>query len=102
MVLLLVANKIDLDARRTVHPDEAAAYARSVGITYMEVSAKTAENVERLFVEAARLVHGKMAAAAAAGVATGPRTDAVALGGAGGGGAGAGAGGGAKAGGSCC
>ena len=48
--LILVGNKLDLsDERREVQTEEAEALARSWGVPYVETSAKTKVNVERVF-----------------------------------------------------
>lgn len=105
MVLVLIGNKTDLVSSRTVHKDEADAYAASVGVTYFETSAKTAAGVERIFIEVAAQVHAKLASAAAAGMPTGPRTDTVSLqpgAAAGSSGAGSSSASGKQSGGGCC
>eukprot|EP00163_Fabomonas_tropica_P033403 TRINITY_DN875_c0_g1_i1.p1 TRINITY_DN875_c0_g1~~TRINITY_DN875_c0_g1_i1.p1 ORF type:complete len:214 (-),score=60.73 TRINITY_DN875_c0_g1_i1:416-1057(-) len=50
IVIALAGNKADLDAKRKVDADEATAYAEENGIFFMETSAKTATNVNELFV----------------------------------------------------
>eukprot|EP00163_Fabomonas_tropica_P033404 TRINITY_DN875_c0_g1_i2.p1 TRINITY_DN875_c0_g1~~TRINITY_DN875_c0_g1_i2.p1 ORF type:complete len:204 (-),score=67.08 TRINITY_DN875_c0_g1_i2:336-947(-) len=54
IVIALAGNKADLDAKRKVDADEATAYAEENGIFFMETSAKTATNVNELFVAIAR------------------------------------------------
>jgi GTPase SAR1 family protein len=46
---LLVGNKCDLKSRRTVDFQVAKDFADSLGIPYIETSAKDATNVERIF-----------------------------------------------------
>lgn len=48
--LILVGNKLDLaDERREVSWDEAEALARSWGVPYVETSAKTKVNVDKVY-----------------------------------------------------
>ena len=54
IVIALAGNKADLNTKRKVEPDEAEAYAAQNGIFFMETSAKTATNVNELFVEIER------------------------------------------------
>ncbi|CAG9324087.1 unnamed protein product [Blepharisma stoltei] len=49
MVILLVANKCDLDSERTVTKDEALEFAEANKLKYLETSAKTGLNVEEAF-----------------------------------------------------
>ncbi len=56
LVVALAGNKADLAGKRKVESEEAAEYAKSAGLFYMETSAKDATNVEKLFVECARRV----------------------------------------------
>lgn len=53
-VLILVGNKFDKQSEREVSKDEGAALARQLGCEFMETSAKTAQNVDRLFTRAVR------------------------------------------------
>eukprot|EP00696_Hemimastix_kukwesjijk_P010315 gnl/Hemi2/23002_TR7695_c0_g1_i1.p2 gnl/Hemi2/23002_TR7695_c0_g1~~gnl/Hemi2/23002_TR7695_c0_g1_i1.p2 ORF type:complete len:204 (+),score=50.17 gnl/Hemi2/23002_TR7695_c0_g1_i1:133-744(+) len=54
IVIALAGNKADLASKRKVEAEEASKYAESVGIMFMETSAKTAQSVQELFVEIAR------------------------------------------------
>ncbi|KAG8461289.1 hypothetical protein KFE25_010476 [Diacronema lutheri] len=54
IVIALAGNKADLASKRKVEPEEAEAYANESGIFFMETSAKSATNVNELFVEIAR------------------------------------------------
>ena len=54
IVIALAGNKADLTPKRKVEPDEAQSYADENGIFFMETSAKTAANVNELFVAIAR------------------------------------------------
>ena len=47
--MTLVGNKVDLIQHRQVSTNEAWEYANQMGIPYIETSAKTAENVEKVF-----------------------------------------------------
>eukprot|EP00977_Amphora_coffeiformis_P012986 scaffold3330_cov164-Amphora_coffeaeformis.AAC.18 len=49
VLLTIVGNKSDLSQDRTVLREDAEAYAESIGAVYMEVSAKTGENVAEVF-----------------------------------------------------
>merc|ERR1719484_375032 len=50
IVIALAGNKSDLNSKRKVEPEEAESYANDNGIFFMETSAKTAANVNELFV----------------------------------------------------
>merc|ERR1711907_611457 len=54
IVIALSGNKSDLNSKRKVEPEEAESYANDNGIFFMETSAKTATNVNELFVAIAR------------------------------------------------
>merc|ERR1712224_295806 len=54
IVIALAGNKSDLSTKRKVDPEEAEQYASDNGIFFMETSAKTAANVNELFVAIAR------------------------------------------------
>lgn len=45
----MVGNKSDLDAKRAVTKEEAEKLAKDNSINYLEISAKTGENVPQLF-----------------------------------------------------
>ena len=47
--MVLVGNKTDLNERRVVSTDEGKEFADKLGISFYETSAKTGENVEKVF-----------------------------------------------------
>ena len=51
---MLVGNKCDKTYEREVSKEEGAALARQFGCEFIETSAKTAQNVERLFMNLVR------------------------------------------------
>ena len=53
---MLVGNKCDKTYEREVSKDEGAALARQFGCEFIETSAKTAQNVERLFTNLVRML----------------------------------------------
>ncbi|XP_040579690.1 ras-related protein Rab-2 [Lepeophtheirus salmonis] len=53
MVIMLIGNKSDLEAKRDVKREEGEAFAREHGLIFMETSAKTAANVEEAFINTA-------------------------------------------------
>ncbi|XP_055727184.1 ras-related protein Ral-B-like isoform X1 [Salvelinus fontinalis] len=57
--LLVVGNKSDLEDRRQVSVDEARAKAEEWGVQYVETSAKTRANVDKVFFDLMREVRGK-------------------------------------------
>lgn len=57
--LLLVGNKSDLEERRQVSVDEARGKADEWGVQYVETSAKTRANVDKVFFDLMREVRGK-------------------------------------------
>ncbi len=48
IVIMLIGNKSDLENKRAVSKEEGEAFAKQHGITFLETSAKTAENVEQV------------------------------------------------------
>ncbi|KAK4787993.1 hypothetical protein SAY86_019312 [Trapa natans] len=54
MVKALAGNKVDLEDKRKVMAEDARAYAEENGLFFMETSAKTAVNVNKVFNEIAR------------------------------------------------
>ncbi|KAF7666310.1 hypothetical protein LDENG_00111930, partial [Lucifuga dentata] len=57
--LLLVGNKSDLEDRRQVSVDEARSKAEEWGVQYVDTSAKTRANVDKVFFDLMREVRGK-------------------------------------------
>ena len=60
MVIMLIGNKSDLEARREVKREEGEAFAREHGLVFMETSAKTAANVEEAFINTAKEIYDKI------------------------------------------
>jgi len=58
--LIFIGNKSDLEARRDVKREEGEAFAREHGLIFMETSAKTAANVEEAFINTAREIYDKI------------------------------------------
>jgi len=56
---LLIGNKADLKEKRVMSPTEGKEFADSLGITYLETSAKSNENVEQAFVTMSREIRKK-------------------------------------------
>jgi GTPase KRas protein len=54
--LILVGNKLDLQGRRQVRTQEAENFALGSGIAFVEVSAKSRPDAEKVFFEAARMI----------------------------------------------
>ena len=57
MVIMLIGNKADLDARRQVSTSDGQAFASKHGLIFLETSAKTAANVEQAFVKTAAKIY---------------------------------------------
>jgi GTPase KRas protein len=55
-VFMLVGNKCDKQYEREVSREEGAAMARNFGCRFFETSAKTAQNVEKLFTDLVRML----------------------------------------------
>ncbi|OMJ89225.1 hypothetical protein SteCoe_8611 [Stentor coeruleus] len=56
MVIVLVANKVDLDSQRVVSREEAEKFAKENKMSYIETSAKTAFNVNETFLRTGKEV----------------------------------------------
>ena len=58
---MLVGNKCDLTTKKVVNTDDAKAYAETVGIPFLETSAKDSTNVEQAFIMMAAEIKARMA-----------------------------------------
>ncbi|KAL7829173.1 hypothetical protein AOLI_G00300580 [Acnodon oligacanthus] len=61
IVVMLVGNKSDLAAQRTVPTEEAKSYAENKGLLFTETSALESTNVESAFLEVLTAIHKKVA-----------------------------------------
>mmetsp|Transcript_56330 Transcript_56330/g.159894 ORF Transcript_56330/g.159894 Transcript_56330/m.159894 type:complete len:216 (-) Transcript_56330:73-720(-) len=61
MVIILIGNKCDLE-RREVSFEEGSWFARQNGLFFLETSAKTGQNVEAAFLDAARQIYENLQA----------------------------------------
>eukprot|EP01122_Echinamoeba_exundans_P006395 TRINITY_DN1788_c1_g1_i1.p1 TRINITY_DN1788_c1_g1~~TRINITY_DN1788_c1_g1_i1.p1 ORF type:complete len:210 (-),score=60.08 TRINITY_DN1788_c1_g1_i1:126-755(-) len=59
IVIILVGNKIDLEANRQVTREEGETFAQKNGLYFIETSAKTAENVDEAFIKTAKEIYQK-------------------------------------------
>eukprot|EP01012_Entosiphon_sulcatum_P031167 TRINITY_DN3892_c0_g1_i1.p1 TRINITY_DN3892_c0_g1~~TRINITY_DN3892_c0_g1_i1.p1 ORF type:complete len:210 (+),score=43.92 TRINITY_DN3892_c0_g1_i1:71-700(+) len=59
-VMMLVGNKVDLEAQREVSFEEASRFAQENGLFFLETSAKTGKNVEAAFLETAKQIFEKV------------------------------------------
>jgi Ras-related protein Rab-1A len=57
---LLVGNKADLTTKKTVDFDTAKQFADSLGLTFLETSAKNAQNVEQAFLTMASQIQARV------------------------------------------
>lgn len=60
IVIALAGNKADLVNKRSVEYDEAQGYAHENGLLFMETSAKTAVNVNEIFLAIGQYLINKM------------------------------------------
>ncbi|XP_058747037.1 ras-related protein RABB1c-like [Vicia villosa] len=60
MIIMLIGNKSDLSKKRVVSTEEGEKFAKENGLIFMEVSAKSAENVEEAFIKTAGTIYRKM------------------------------------------
>lgn len=56
---LLIGNKSDLTEQRAVSESEGRALAASLGIPFLETSAKNSQNVEAMFISIAKFIYEK-------------------------------------------
>lgn len=56
---ILVGNKTDLELRREVSQEQALEQARQWGVSYVETSAKTRQNVDQVFIELMRMIRDR-------------------------------------------
>jgi Ras-related protein Rab-1A len=59
---MLVGNKADLVEKKVVSSEEAKEFADSIGITFLETSAKSAQNVEEAFLTMTKQIKDRVAA----------------------------------------
>jgi len=59
LIIALAGNKADLSEFRQVSTEEASAYASEQDLVFLETSAKTAQNVNEIFLALARLIPSK-------------------------------------------
>ena len=57
-LIMIVGNKSDLDSERAVENNLASSKISELGLTYMEVSAKTGQNIKEFFKEMACVIAG--------------------------------------------
>eukprot|EP01098_Paradermamoeba_levis_P011037 TRINITY_DN4683_c0_g1_i1.p1 TRINITY_DN4683_c0_g1~~TRINITY_DN4683_c0_g1_i1.p1 ORF type:complete len:235 (-),score=61.84 TRINITY_DN4683_c0_g1_i1:32-736(-) len=60
IVVVLIGNKYDLRAERTVEREEAEKFAKNLSLSYFETSALDATNIEEMFQATVRLVYEAM------------------------------------------
>ncbi|KAJ3440812.1 ras-related protein rab-2a [Anaeramoeba flamelloides] len=58
--IVLVGNKSDLSKRRAVNYEEGLNFAQEHGLTFLETSAKTGENVEQAFIQMTHRIYEKV------------------------------------------
>jgi len=73
---MLIGNKCDIaESARTVSTEEGQEFANKNGLTFLETSAKTAENVDRLFEESATIIYDLLESQAGNGIPQTMTTD---------------------------
>ena len=58
--IMLIGNKADLDSRRQVSMEEGERFARENGLIFLETSAKTAHNVEDVFLQTSTIIYNNI------------------------------------------
>lgn len=58
--IVLIGNKSDLETKREVERKEGKAFARAHGLVFMETSARTAANVDDVFIKMAKEIYAKV------------------------------------------
>eukprot|EP01116_Phalansterium_solitarium_P000722 TRINITY_DN10572_c0_g1_i1.p2 TRINITY_DN10572_c0_g1~~TRINITY_DN10572_c0_g1_i1.p2 ORF type:complete len:201 (+),score=11.06 TRINITY_DN10572_c0_g1_i1:124-726(+) len=59
ITIMLIGNKSDLEEKRVVSKEEGEAFAKANGLYFLEVSAKTAANVDEAFIATAKNIYEK-------------------------------------------
>eukprot|EP01116_Phalansterium_solitarium_P001480 TRINITY_DN1126_c0_g1_i1.p1 TRINITY_DN1126_c0_g1~~TRINITY_DN1126_c0_g1_i1.p1 ORF type:complete len:200 (-),score=0.97 TRINITY_DN1126_c0_g1_i1:121-720(-) len=59
ITIMLIGNKSDLEEKRAVSKQEGEAFAKANGLLFLEVSAKTAVNVDEAFIATAKHIYEK-------------------------------------------
>eukprot|EP00028_Trichosphaerium_sp_Am-I-7-wt_P000763 CAMPEP_0168522382 /NCGR_PEP_ID=MMETSP0405-20121227/9315_1 /TAXON_ID=498012 /ORGANISM="Trichosphaerium sp, Strain Am-I-7 wt" /LENGTH=206 /DNA_ID=CAMNT_0008543975 /DNA_START=19 /DNA_END=639 /DNA_ORIENTATION=+ len=59
IVIMLIGNKVDLENNRQVTYEEGEEFAKKHGLYFLETSAKTAQNVDESFIQAAKEIYTK-------------------------------------------
>ncbi|ESL06427.1 hypothetical protein TRSC58_05900 [Trypanosoma rangeli SC58] len=57
IVIMLIGNKCDLEAKRQVSREEGESFAKRNNLVFMETSAKTAQNVDDAFMRTATMIY---------------------------------------------